>query len=330
MKILVRLCAIVALSIISIGNLCAATPHWTCDTYAYQYDMTVYYAIAIDGTVVEDMADYELAAFCGDECRGTGKVMTAEYEGQTTTYGYLRIRSNQQEGETITFKVYQQSTGTEMNVYNTSITFLSQQLMGMPSSPMTLPVVHFTVAVSCDETMGTVSGSGRYEANSQVVVAATPSEGYHFTKWSDGSEANPYEFTVTKDVELTAQFTVNTYAVIYMVNGVEWQRDLVDYGQPIVLRDYTPAEGYRFEGWTSDADYETMPAHDVVYTAVITLDRIKGDVNGDGAVDIADVVAVYNIMAGKNTNGFNGDVNEDGAVDIADVVAIYNIMAGKQ
>lgn len=54
----------------------------------------------------------------------------------------------------------------------------------------------------------------------------------------------------------------------------------------------------------------------------------KGDVNGDGAVDIADVVAVYNIMAGNNLNNYNGDVNEDGATDIADVVAVYNIMAG--
>ena len=55
---------------------------------------------------------------------------------------------------------------------------------------------------------------------------------------------------------------------------------------------------------------------------------IKGDVNGDGAVDIADVVAVYNIMAGNNQSGYDGDVNKDGAVDIADVVTIYNIMAG--
>ena len=55
----------------------------------------------------------------------------------------------------------------------------------------------------------------------------------------------------------------------------------------------------------------------------------KGDVNQDGAVDIADVVAVYNIMAGNNQSGYNGDVNKDGATDIADVVAIYNIMAGR-
>ena len=56
----------------------------------------------------------------------------------------------------------------------------------------------------------------------------------------------------------------------------------------------------------------------------------KGDVNEDGAVDIADVVAVYNIMAGMNPNSYDGDVNKDGATDIADVVAVYNIMAGGQ
>ena len=69
-----------------------------------------------------------------------------------------------------------------------------------------------------------------------------------------------------------------------------------------------------------------MPSEPLVLVA--EQQGIKGDVNGDGAVDIADVVAVYNIMAGNNLNAYNGDVNADGATDIADVVAIYNIMAG--
>ncbi len=55
---------------------------------------------------------------------------------------------------------------------------------------------------------------------------------------------------------------------------------------------------------------------------------LKGDVNLDGKVDINDVVAVINIMAGNNSMGCNGDVNEDGHTDINDVVAIINIMAG--
>ena len=56
--------------------------------------------------------------------------------------------------------------------------------------------------------------------------------------------------------------------------------------------------------------------------------RKKGDVNLDGTVDISDVVAVINTMAGDTTFKATSDVNEDGATDISDVVAIINIMAG--
>lgn len=55
---------------------------------------------------------------------------------------------------------------------------------------------------------------------------------------------------------------------------------------------------------------------------------LKGDVNEDGKVDINDVVAVINHMAGT-ANWANANVNEDpdGNVDINDVVAIINEMA---
>ena len=53
----------------------------------------------------------------------------------------------------------------------------------------------------------------------------------------------------------------------------------------------------------------------------------KGDVNGDQTVDISDVVAVINTMAGDNTYKSTSDVNNDGDTDISDVVAIINIIA---
>ena len=58
--------------------------------------------------------------------------------------------------------------------------------------------------------------------------------------------------------------------------------------------------------------------------------HMKGDVNEDGKVDINDVVAVINHMAGTISWRY-ANVNEDAeeAVDINDVVAIINIMAGK-
>ena len=53
----------------------------------------------------------------------------------------------------------------------------------------------------------------------------------------------------------------------------------------------------------------------------------KGDVNGDGKVDISDVVAIINQMAGTATWP-DANVNGDDSVDISDVVAVINIMAG--
>ena len=53
----------------------------------------------------------------------------------------------------------------------------------------------------------------------------------------------------------------------------------------------------------------------------------KGDVNSDGKVDISDIVAVINHIAGTNSYK-QADVNGDTKVDISDIVAIINIIAG--
>ena len=59
---------------------------------------------------------------------------------------------------------------------------------------------------------------------------------------------------------------------------------------------------------------------------------LPGDANGDGVVDVADVVAVVNKILGKESNNFNeeaANVNGDNAIDVADVVGIVNIILGK-
>ena len=56
---------------------------------------------------------------------------------------------------------------------------------------------------------------------------------------------------------------------------------------------------------------------------------IKGDINSDGSVDIADVNLCINTMLGKADQTAAADVSGDGAVDIADVNAVINLMLGK-
>lgn len=55
---------------------------------------------------------------------------------------------------------------------------------------------------------------------------------------------------------------------------------------------------------------------------------IKGDVNRDGNVDVADIAAIIDVMAGTATYE-SADVNEDTSVDVADIGSVIDIMAGK-
>ena len=73
-----------------------------------------------------------------------------------------------------------------------------------------------------------------------------------------------------------------------------------------------------------------------IYKKVSSSEFLKGDVNNDNQVSIADVTALVNIILGKATPETNpeynfeaANVNEDDTVSIADVTALVNIILGK-
>ena len=55
-----------------------------------------------------------------------------------------------------------------------------------------------------------------------------------------------------------------------------------------------------------------------------------GDVNGDGAVDVADIATVISVMASAadSVSTAAADVNGDGSVDVADIASVISVMAG--
>ena len=68
------------------------------------------------------------------------------------------------------------------------------------------------------------------------------------------------------------------------------------------------------------------------YAALFISNTLRGDANGDGVVDVTDVVSVVNYILGRPSNKFNfnaADVNSDGMVDITDVVGVVNIILQK-
>lgn len=86
---------------------------------------------------------------------------------------------------------------------------------------------------------------------------------------------------------------------------------------------YVPAES--LDKYLADAAYQGK------FKAIKAIpdDKIVGDVDGDGTVNSADVVAVYNYITNGADSGIelsSADVNGDNVVNSGDVVEVYNLI----
>ncbi|MCR5496505.1 MAG: InlB B-repeat-containing protein, partial [Paludibacteraceae bacterium] len=93
-------------------------------------------------------------------------------------------------------------------------------------------------------------------------------DGQVFLGWSDGLNTY-YEIkpgSSAEDFELTATWGVKSFEIIYIVDGIEYARDTIQAGAPLVkISDpETTEEGYAFSGWSATPDI--MPAHDLTVT----------------------------------------------------------------
>jgi hypothetical protein len=90
-----------------------------------------------------------------------------------------------------------------------------------------------------------------------------------------------------------------------------------DYTIPLYVPVGTKEKYQATEGWK-------------MFTNIIEmedLEPVEGDLNGDGVVNVGDIMVVINIMA-DGDNDLKGDLNGDGKVNVGDIMAIINIMAG--
>ncbi len=103
------------------------------------------------------------------------------------------------------------------------------------------------------------------EYGATIVAPDAPErEGYTFDGWGEVPETVP-----ANDVTIEGSYTANIYKVYYYVGEELVHTAEVTYGEAIPEYIYEPTEeGYTFLGWLGEA-YETMPAHDVTYTANI-------------------------------------------------------------
>ena len=124
----------------------------------------------------------------------------------------------------------------------------------------------FTVTYMVD---GQVFQTSELKAGETITPATAPvKEGYTFSGWSEVPATMP-----AHDVVITGSFTVNSYKLIYQVDGTDYKTVDVNYGAALSPEQAPVKEGYTFSGWSEVP--ATMPAHDVVITGSFTVNSYK-------------------------------------------------------
>ena len=269
---IIKLCfSIIALIMIAINGVgaSASTP-WTVNPGDFRYDMSLYLDVTFAAEKM-DYSRYDVAAFCGDQCRGVAEVLSLPNGGECL---YLRARSNRESGETMTFKYYDRETQRVSPIDGVSFQFESNGRIGYPSDPFVVKIQrYFDVNLSAGAGGSINLGSGRRPEGTELTLKATAAEGYHFAQWSDGNTDNPRTLTVDRDINLSAVFEANTYKLSYSVDGEPYKTVDVPFGTTITPEAAPVKEGYTFSGWQGLP--ATMPAHDVTVSGSFTINSYK-------------------------------------------------------
>ena len=133
-----------------------------------------------------------------------------------------------------------------------------------------------------------------------------------------------HNYLLIKNATITATETANTYDVaddtmdgvklFAKFSGVEIPENLE--GKKFDIKCFVTLFNDAVELYPVEIKGEDGPA------------PVKGDINGDGVVDIADVNACIDMILGLQDATTVGDVNGDGNVDVADMNAIIDIVLG--
>jgi uncharacterized repeat protein (TIGR02543 family) len=164
---------------------------------------------------------------------------------------------------------------------------------GWSEAPATMPANDITIegtfAVNTYNVIYNVDGE-EYKViplayGSEIILIDAPvKEGHTFSGWSEAPATMP-----ACDVVIEGSFAVNTYSIIYKVDGAEYKVVPVVYGSDIVVIEAPVKEGHSFSGW-SEAP-ATMPANDITIEGTFTVNNYTVTYLVDGEVYATETVA---------------------------------------
>lgn len=240
---------------------------------------------------------------------GWGEVAETVPASDVTYEGSYSVNSY-----TLTYTVDGEVVRTESVTYGTTITVPDEPtkeghtFSGWGEVPETMPAEDVTVSGTFtvnryqvtfkigDEVIATYT----QDYGSAITAPEAPErEGYTFDGWGDVPETVP-----ANDVAYEGTYTVNIYKVYYYVGEELVHTAEVAYGEPIPEYAYEAEEGYTFLGWIGE-NYDTMPAHDVTYTA-----NIDNGIDAMSTVNSGQTTGIYDLNGRKVMD--MGNLNKGG------------------
>ena len=131
-----------------------------------------------------------------------------------------------------------------------------------PNTPPSDITKQYTLTVSAGEGGSVSTPGGTFSSGTQVSITATPSEGYSFSGWSNGSSDNPLSVTINSNTSVTANFQVivNSYTLTVTAGeggSVSSEGGEYEEGTEVTITA-TPDEGYEFTGWSDGSSEESI------------------------------------------------------------------------
>ena len=234
-----------------------------------------------DEVIVSDSLEYgasivtpEAPTKEGHTFAGWGEVAATVPASDVTYEGTYTVNSY-----TVIFKIDDEVIYSESIAYGTAIvapeapekeghTFAGwgEVAATVPASDVTYEgtytVNNYTVTFKIDDEV--IYSESMAYGTAIVAPEAPEKEGHNFNGWGEVAATVP-----AGDVTYEGSYTVNTYNVYYYVGEELVHTAEVAYGEAIPEYSYEPTiDGDVFVGWIGE-NYETMPAHDVTYTANI-------------------------------------------------------------
>ena len=182
--------------------------------------------------------------------------------------------------------------------------------------------------------LGEVNDNDGWHANKGVEMS-TEDEKIYTAEVTTAGNKSFYYFSFTTELAENDDQGGWNYILPYRF-GAFGDTDMPDYlitgnalNTPLSLGEFGKTRAYGLEAgqWNFTLD---MEARTLTVTKAAT-PGLRGDINGDGKVDVTDVNVVVNIILGKDSkdNYPNADTDGNGTVDVTDVNAVVNIILGK-